>query len=133
MCIGKYKATYGHPSIIMSYYFKTICQNQWFSSWQIFTKFQPENIWIFWFIQKIWILTTEWTSSCILVVLKRFKGLKVTSYPERKKKLESGMAMSKSRENQSLRGLSSSLFCEVRLKFLQTEHKIVCHKYLAAN
>jgi len=35
-----------------------------------------------------------------------------------------------SRENQSSRGLSSSLFCEVRLKFLQTEHKIVCHKYI---
>jgi hypothetical protein len=46
-------------------------------------------------------------------------------------KLESGMTMSKSRERiKSLRRLSSFLFCEVRLKFLQTEHKVGCHKYI---
>ncbi len=39
--------------------------------------------------------------------------------------------MSKSRERiKSLRRLSSFLFCEVRLKFLQTEHKVGCHKYI---
>jgi hypothetical protein len=30
-------------------------------------------------------MTTEWTSSCILVVLKRFEGWKVTSHSETKK------------------------------------------------